>query len=358
MRIVVAMSGGVDSSVAAALVKEAGHEAVGVTMKLLPKLDTGFGCCGSPKDIEDAKRVCERLGIPHYVVDMAELFEKTVIAPFVDSYRNAETPNPCVECNRHVKFHHLLKLAEAWSAEKVATGHYARVDAQDGRYRLLRAVDEQKDQTYFLHTLTQSELGKAMFPVGDLTKSQVREKARELGLTTAEKKESFEICFVPNRDYRKFLDSRPSPSPLPSGEDARRAGEGEIVDAGGKVLGTHAGLQNYTLGQREGLGIATGVPLYVVGLDRAANRLVVGERTDAMVDRFPVRNVTWTDSPDMGNVLVKVRHRSKAVSARVSAGEGGNVTVDLMEPQFAPAPGQSAVFYRGEEVLGGGIITR
>lgn len=346
-RIVVAMSGGVDSSVAAALVQEAGFEAVGVTLKLLPRLDTGFGCCGSPKDIADAQRVCERLGIPHYTVDLHELFEKKVVAPFVDSYRNAETPNPCIECNRHVKFHHFMAMAGAWGAERVATGHYARVERRESGWALLRARDLEKDQSYFLHTLGQAELAKTLFPVGELTKPQVRAKARALGLATADKAESFEVCFVPKADYRSFVAGR-----------GAAAAPGEIRDAGGRVVGTHKGLHRYTIGQRSGLGLSLGRPVYVVGMDRQANLLVVGDREQALALSLELRQVSWTSAPASPDAVVevKVRHRGRPSRARVTVRPDGTGRVHFLEAQWAPAPGQSAVFYDGDAVLGGGII--
>jgi len=397
MRVVVAMSGGVDSSVAAALVAEAGYEAVGITLKLLERLDTGFGCCGSPRDVEDARRVCERLGMPHYTLDLHDLFERKVISPFVETYLQARTPNPCVECNRHVKFRYLLALAQAWGAQKVATGHYARIDSvarasgvegraseeetldprpstPEGFYRLLRAVDEAKDQSYFLYMLGQHELALTLFPVGELTKAQVREKARSLGLATADKRESQEICFVPNRDYRSFVAARTATPPEiskiqdPSNDRNHCADHaprianhaslpGDIVDTAGNVLGRHNGLGNYTVGQREGLRIATGRRLYVVGLDPEHNRLVVGSREEAYADSVIVSGVRWTRGVMPARAEIQVRYRARPVPARLQTMAHGWVRAALDEPQFAPAPGQSAVFYDGNEVLGGGVIT-
>jgi len=343
-RVVVAMSGGVDSSVAAALVREAGHEAVGVTLKLLPRLDTGFGCCGSPRDVADAAAVCGRLGIPHYVVDLNETFEKRVVAPFVEGYRNARTPNPCVECNRHLKFHTLADLAGAWGASAVATGHYARVEAAGGEFRLLKAADGAKDQTYFLYMLGQPELSRALFPLGGLTKPEVRRRARALGLDTAEKPESFEVCFV-RGDYRDFLAGR-----------GVKGAPGDIRDTSGALVGRHQGLERYTPGQRGGLGVALGRPVYVAAIEPESNTLVVGSREEAQASEVRVAGVCWTRQPAFGRpVEVKVRHRSRPAAA-VLEPEGEAVRVRFTEPQFAPAPGQSAVFYEGDEVLGGGIL--
>lgn len=339
------MSGGVDSSVAAALTAKAGHEAVGVTIKLLPKLETGFGCCGSPVDIEDARRVCETLGIPHYVVDMAELFEKKVIEPFVDAYRSQRTPNPCVECNRSVKFGYLLRLAEAWDAEFVATGHYARVE----NGVLMRAVDAQKDQTYFLHSLSAEQLRHVQFPVGALRKDEVRAVARELGLKTAEKPESQEICFVPNRDYRGFLRSR---------GEGEGTGPGAIRDAKGRELGRHAGLENYTIGQRRGLGVSAPEPLYVVGMDAGTNTLVVGADEETLRSGLTAGNITWAaESPrEAVRIEARIRHRHEPAAALATPLANGEVRVEFDRPQRAITPGQAVVFYQGERVLGGGTI--
>jgi len=340
------MSGGVDSSVAAALTARAGHEAIGVTIKLLPKLETGFGCCGSPMDVEDARRVCEALGLRHYVVDMADLFEERVIEPFVQSYLSGRTPNPCVECNRSVKFGYLLSLAKAWNAQFVATGHYARVEEN----RLLRAVDTQKDQTYFLYSLTARELSQVMFPVGSLRKEEVRAVARELGLKTADKPESQEICFVPNRDYRGFLRSRANGS---------GSGPGPIRDSAGRTVGKHEGLENYTMGQRKGLGVAAPAPLYVVGMEADSNTLVVGPEERTYCSAFVTEQVSWTEEPPRGPLegQVRIRHRHPPAQARLIPLEGSVVRVEFARPQRAITPGQAAVFYQNELVLGGGTIS-
>jgi len=347
-RILAAMSGGVDSSVAAALARERGDEVVGVTMKLLSRAETGFGCCGSPADVDDARRVCEKIGIPHYVVDMAELFESKVIRPFVESYLAGRTPNPCVECNRSVKFGHLLGLAEAWGCARVATGHYARV--QDGR--LLKSLDARKDQTYFLYALTERELARVEFPVGGLAKDAVRAKARALGLKTADKPESMETCFVPARDVRGFVASRPE------ARGAAALTAGEIRDVSGKRLGEHAGVASYTVGQRKGLGIATGEPQYVVRLEAEENVVVVGAAGADFSAGFSAAAVSWTRGVPTGprRAEVRIRHRHAPAPARLEPRPDGSVAVLFDAPQRAVAPGQAAVFYDGEEVLGGGTI--
>ncbi|MFH2202952.1 MAG: tRNA 2-thiouridine(34) synthase MnmA [Elusimicrobiota bacterium] len=350
IRVVAAMSGGVDSSVAAALTVAAGYETIGVTLKLLPRGAGGFGCCGAPDDAADARRVCERIGIPHYVLNFDQLFEKAVIDPFVSSYLSRRTPNPCVECNRSVKFGALLRLAEAWGAAYVATGHYARIERKEGAApRLLRAVDQGKDQTYFLHCLTRRELERVLFPLGDLRKAEVRERARALGLPTADKKESQEICFVPNRDYRAFLRAR--------GGQSAAFEPGPIRDAAGKVRGRHKGLAHYTIGQRRGIGVAAPEPLYVTRLDADSNTLTVGTDREARSREFRVEHVSWTRGtpPAESAVGVRIRHRAGIVAAQWEP-DGGGLAVRLSAPQRGVTPGQMAVFYDGEEVLGGGTI--
>ena len=351
-RILAAMSGGVDSSVAAALLAEThGREnVVGVTMKLLARAETGFGCCGSPADVDDAKRVCETIGIPHYVADMAEMFESKVIAPYVASYLGGTTPNPCVECNRSVKFGHLMGLADAWGCATVATGHYARVS--DGR--LFKALDANKDQTYFLYSLTAKELAKSAFPVGGLTKDQVREKARALGLRTADKPESMETCFVPARDVRGFVAARPE------AEGAAALSRGPIRATDGRVLGEHSGLASYTVGQRKGLGLTSLEPLYVVRLEPETNTLVVGAEGETLASSLTAGGVTWTRGAPASSrrAEVRVRHRHPPAPATVTPRPDGSVQVSFDAPQRAPAPGQAAVFYDGDEVLGGGTILR
>ena len=372
-RVVVAMSGGVDSSVAAALVHEAGHEAVGVTLKLASGPPTGFGCCGSPRDIDDARRAAGRIGISHYVLDFEEVFERAVVEPFVSEYLSLRTPNPCVDCNRKVKFGVLLRLARAWGAAGVATGHYARVEKaegpsapplsreEDGRapgterpcarapFRLLCGVDEEKDQSYFLSGLTQEELPHLLFPVGAMRKDEVRARARTLGLCTADKPESMDVCFIPGRDHGAFLRARAA---QPSGA----VKTGAIRDDEGRLLGEHKGLAGFTIGQRKGLGLAGG-PWYVSELDGATNTLVVGPEERTHRGEFEVSGIRWVRGEPQGPELqVRIRHRGRLCPARWENLGEGRARVTLAEPQRAVTPGQAAVFYRGEEMMGGGTI--
>ncbi|MDX6770067.1 MAG: tRNA 2-thiouridine(34) synthase MnmA [Elusimicrobiota bacterium] len=343
-RVLVAMSGGVDSSVAAALVAESGAEAVGVTMKLLGREGVGFGCCGSPADVQDAKRVCEKLGISHYTVDMAELFNDAVIKPFIDAYAAGRTPNPCVECNRKVKFGHLLGLAQAWGCDTVATGHYARVEGG----RLLRSRDEAKDQTYFLYALTARELGKVSFPVGGLSKDEVRAKARELGLKTADKPESMETCFVPGRDVKGFLAAH-GVAPQP----------GRVVNAAGETLGEHAGYAGLTVGQRKGLGVTTKAPVFVTRIEPETNTVVVGGKDETFSKGLTATGVTWTGAAPGAptRIHARIRHRHAPAAALLTvAGETASLSFEA--PQASVTPGQAVVFYAGDEVLGGGTIVR
>jgi tRNA-specific 2-thiouridylase len=348
-RVLVAMSGGVDSSVAAAFVHERGDEAVGVTMKLLARGETGFGCCGSPADVDDAKRVAETIGISHYVSDMAEVFASKVIRPYLDAYLGGTTPNPCVECNRSLKFGHLLALAEAWGCDTVATGHYARV--VNGR--LFKSLDLAKDQSYFLYSLDKRARSRAEFPVGAMSKEAVRAKARELGLKTADKPESMETCFVPNRDVRGFVASH---------ADTEEPGmaSGPIRDRSGRELGRHTGLASYTIGQRSGLGLSGPEPRYVVRIDAAANAVIVGGVDELQTKSIIVGAMTWSGERNGGTFRgeVRIRHRHTPAAASIELKNDGTATICFDEAQRAPAPGQAAVIYSGDEVVGGGTILR
>ncbi len=357
-RIVVGMSGGVDSSVAAALLVEQGYDAVGLTMRVWPwsaprDAARRFGSCCGTEAVDDARQVARTLGIPYYVLNMEDEFERAVVGHFAEDYRRGRTPVPCVACNSELKFGSLLARARAWDAVAVATGHYARVTpaAETGRYLLLRAKDRGKDQTDFLWPLTQEQLAGARFPVGELTKAEVREHARRLGLVTAEKPDSQEICFVPDDDYRAFLRRR----------DKALFRPGPIVDRQGRVLGAHAGVAGYTIGQRKGLGLAAGRPLYVVDLDAEHNTITIGAAADLECDRLLARAVNFIacEPPEAPlRVEAKIRHKHQPAAATVRALPGATAEVVFDAPQRAITPGQSVVFYRGDAVVGGGVIDR
>jgi tRNA-specific 2-thiouridylase len=325
-RVLVAMSGGVDSSVAAAFVHERGDEAVGVTMKLLARGETGFGCCGSPADVDDAKRVAERIGIAHYVSDMAEIFASKVIRPYLDAYLGGTTPNPCVECNRSLKFGHLLALSEAWGCDTVATGHYARVESG----RLLKSLDQNKDQSYFLYSLDAKALARAEFPVGALSKDAVRAKARELGLITADKPESMETCFIPNRDVRGFVAAH-------ADAEAPGIASGPIRDREGRELGRHTGLASYTVGQRSGLGLSGPEPRYVVRIDAAANAVIVGGVDELQTKSIKVGAMTWNGERNGGTFRaeVRIRHRHTPAPSLIEPGPNLTATIYFDDSQRA-----------------------
>ncbi len=368
MKIAVAMSGGVDSSAAAAILKDAGHELVGFTMQLwnqrrgLNVDENGeplpSRCC-SLDDVYDARRVAGELGFPFYVLNLEREFERDVVEPFVNAYLEGETPIPCVACNSRLKFASLDRLAQSLGCEKVATGHYARVVFDEGskRYRLLRGLDARKDQTYFLWELTQEQLSHAMFPLGEMSKSEVREEARGAGLAVAEKSESQEICFVPDGDYAGFIDRYLEAE----GREDLAPGKGEIVNTRGERVGEHGGIHRYTVGQRRGLGISNPLPLYVVRVEAEENRVVVGEAEELLSSEFEAAGVNWVAFDEPASEVradVRVRYRHTEAPATVEPLGGARVRVRFDEPQRAVTPGQATVFYRGEEVVGGGWIVK
>lgn len=375
--VVVAMSGGVDSSTAAALLAEQGVRVVGLNMRLwdqrrVPTLRFSPGasvpgleifpdrrCCGLA-GADDARRVAAQLGVPFYVLNFTEKFEQVVVQRFVASYLRGETPNPCVLCNNVMKFEHLLATAEQFGATHLATGHYARVcfNEKTGRYELLRGVDLGKDQSYFLFGLTQAQLARALFPLGEMRKEEVRSYARVCHLPVAEKAESQEICFVPTRragNYTRFIEAYLNQF----GRGAHHSLSGEIVTADGRSLGSHNGLHHFTVGQRRGLGIATGKPLYVIALDPAHQRVVVGEEGELYRYDCDISEVNWIAVESLTAATraeVKIRNKHALASATLFPSSNNRVRVAFDAPQRAITPGQAAVFYQGEVVLGGGWI--
>ena len=351
MKAIVAMSGGVDSSVAAALMVEAGHEVIGVTLKQWEdsagNLPTA-GCC-TVGDAEDARRVAAQLDIPYYVLDYVDEFRKAVVEPFGAAYLSGQTPNPCVECNRTVRFRALLDRTARLGGEALATGHYARVGWHPSGHQLKRGIDPNKDQSYVLYMLTQAQLSRIVLPVGELTKPEVRAHAARLGLRTAAKPDSQEICFVGDGNYRDFLAEHFPETSRP----------GRIIDRAGVEVGSHDGTAGFTVGQRRGLGVALQEPRYVVAIDAATSTIVVGDRHDLLADGCQLRDVSFVAGrPPTGSAIqVKVRYRSQPVPAHLRrSGDGWEVRFE--EPQSAVAPGQAAVMYHEELVLGGGTIER
>ena len=364
--IAVAMSGGVDSSTVAAMLRAEGSNVVGLTMQLwnqrrlagrdgMPEAVTGR-CC-SLDDVYDARRVAETIGIPYYVVNHEDRFERDVVRPFVQEYLSGRTPVPCSLCNNHLKFDQLLAVAQQIGADAVATGHYARVDFDQDRKRWLlkRPVDRAKDQTYFLFGLTQEQLSRTLFPLGGMTKPEVRELARKYGLALAEKPDSQEICFVPGGDYKKFIDAY-----LAEQGDSLPDTAGELVTADGRVIGEHSGIHNFTVGQRKGLGVATGSPLYVLQIKGDQRQVIVGEQERLYSRSVVTKRSNLISTGELSapmRVSVKIRHRHEPAEATIEMTGADEIVVIFDQPQRAVTPGQAAVFYDGDVVVGGGWIS-
>ena len=352
MKALIAMSGGVDSSVAALLMKEKGYECVGCTMKLYANEDIGVcnshTCC-SLDDVEDAKAVARRLEMPHHTFNFQDKFRETVIENFVDCYEHGRTPNPCIECNKHMKFDELYRRAQILGCDKIVTGHYVRIRKSDNGWQLLKGLDSGKDQSYVLYNMTQEELAHTEFPLGELSKAEVRRIAEKHDFINANKPDSQDICFVPDGDYVSALKRF-------SGKEYE---PGDFVDMSGKVLGKHKGIVGYTIGQRKGLGISYEYPLYVVDLDVPANRVILGRNDDLFSSEALVENINWIDPNDDREELdcsAKVRYRMTDKPCHVVRLDETTAKVIFNEPQRAITPGQAAVFYDGDVVLGGGTI--
>jgi len=348
-RVVVAMSGGVDSSVAALLLTQQGYEVVGISMRLWSyEQDATHGCC-TPEDLYDARKVADQLGIPHYICDFEASFEENVVSNFVDSYRLGETPNPCVRCNNDIKFHTLLSRASELGAKFLATGHYARREEKNGRFALMRAADLRRDQSYFLFGMGQEELSRILFPLGELKKEEVRRLATQAKLCVANKPDSQEICFVP-KNYSEFVQKRLTPDQIRPGK---------IRNEKGEEVGAHTGIHQFTVGQRKGLRLQTQLPTYVLSIDTKGD-VVVGPDQSLFKSTFEVRETRWVgDPPQAGEELkAQIRSRFHASKAKIDISAAGKVKATFEIPQRAITPGQAAVFYRGDQVVGGGWIER
>ncbi len=368
-RIAIAMSGGVDSSTAALILKDAGWDLVGFSMQLWDRTRNlagdeeipAGGCC-SPDDFYDAREIAARLDIPYYLVDFQKEFERTIVHAFIEDYRNGLTPSPCVLCNSLMKFDRLARMADEVQATHIATGHYARIqyDSLRGRHLLLRARDKGKDQAYFLFELSQDQLAKAVFPLGDLSKNQVREIARRHDLVVADKSESQEICFIPDGDYAAFIE-RNYDEVVGNPGAMNLFASGQIVDTDGKILGTHQGIHRFTIGQRRGLGVAHTSPLYVLEIQPDRNRVIVGERSQLSRVRCRVVRPNWISVAGLSEPLrvqAKIRSRHPEAPATITPTIDGNVEVIFDDPQPAVSPGQACVFYQEDVVVGGGWIDR
>jgi tRNA-specific 2-thiouridylase len=343
--IVVAMSGGVDSSVAAALLKEQGHDVIGITMQVWPSKKSFGGCC-SLEAVNDAKKVADKLGIPHYVLNFRDVFQKDVIDNFVEEYKQGRTPNPCIRCNQFIKFDHLHRKALELGAEYVATGHYARIE----NGKLLKGKDKRKDQAYVLYMMNQESLAHTLYPLGEMTKEEVRKLAKKYELPVAEKEESQEICFVEDDDYGRFIKENCPEAVKP----------GPIMDKNGNILGQHDGIAFYTLGQRKGIGSHKSLPKYVVALDREKNAVIIGDQKDILGKELIADNVSYISGKAPAKPLkirAKIRYNSPEAEAVICPMGKERVKVEFEKPQRAITPGQSVVFYIGDEVIGGGIIS-
>lgn len=353
-KVMIAMSGGVDSSVAAALLKEEGYEVIGGTMHIFPDYEEATDredhCC-SYSAVRDAKRVAQKLDIPHFVFNLQEEFQKKVIDYFVDEYSRGRTPNPCVMCNKEIKFEALHKKAIEIGCDYIASGHYAKIENENGRYILKKGLDENKDQSYMLYVLNQEQLSQTLFPLSEYTKDEIRAKAKELGFSVHNKAESQEICFVPDDDYVRFLDTNyPEISK-----------SGPILDTKGNQLGTHEGLAHYTIGQRRGLGISMGYPIYVTELDYQNNAVIVGKDEAVFSEGLIAEDINFIPFEDIDGrmeVEAQIRYNSYPVKAYIEKNRGNELKVEFEEPQRAITPGQSVVFYLDDLVLGGGIIKK
>ena len=340
-KVLVGMSGGVDSSVTAKLLMDMGYDTAGVTLLLCD--------ADNESNTEDAKSVCDKMGIKHYAIDLKKEFSHYVVNSFIKEYKSGNTPNPCIVCNKYIKFGAMLETALSLGYDKIATGHYARIKEENGRYLLLKAVDESKDQSYVLYNLTQHQLSRVLFPLGELSKAEVREKAVVESFVNANRPDSQDICFVPDGDYAGFIEAR----------DGFISEKGNYVDINGNIIGEHKGIINYTLGQRKGLGIALGKPAFVIDKNVLTNNVVLGDEEYLFKNEVIVDNVNFIPFDSLENemrVTAKLRYRHKAAPAKIMPLEDGKVKIIFDEPQRAPSPGQAAVFYDGDLVIGGGTI--